>query len=160
MPNYVIAYHGGTKFASPAEGAKHMTKWRAWMGGLGDAVVNPGAPFGKSKTVSSDGVSDGGGPNGLAGYSIMKADSMDAAVEMAKACPHLDIGTIEVAEAHDSSHVEDTIGRPHRLAVTKALTSVNPDHPELLAAYRAAWAIVGRSVICTEPNLNAGAPSS
>ena len=28
----------------------------------------------------------------------MKADSMDAALEMAKRCPHLEIGTIEVAE--------------------------------------------------------------
>jgi hypothetical protein len=28
----------------------------------------------------------------------MKADSMDAALEMAKGCPQLEIGTIEVAE--------------------------------------------------------------
>ena len=98
MTNYIIAYHGGKKPDSPEEGAKHKAKWQAWVGGLGDAVVNPGTPLGKSKTVSSDGVSDDGGPNSLTGFSIVNANSMDAALEMAKACPFLDIGIIEVAE--------------------------------------------------------------
>ncbi len=98
MPNYIIAYHGGKKPESPEEGAKHMAKWKAWLDGLGDAVVNPGTPLGKSKTVTAKGVSDGGGPNALTGYSVVKADSMDAALDMAKACPFLDVGTLEVAE--------------------------------------------------------------
>ncbi len=98
MSNYVFAYHGGKKPESPEEGAKHMAKWEAWVGGLGDAVVNPGTPLGMSKTVSSGGVSDDGGSNPLLGFSIVKADSMDAALEMAKGCPHLEHGTIEVAE--------------------------------------------------------------
>ncbi len=32
------------------------------------------------------------------GFSIVTADGMDAALAMAKACPFLDMGTIEVAE--------------------------------------------------------------
>ena len=76
-----------------------MAQWNAWVGGLGNAVVSPGIPLGKPKTLSSDGVSDDGGSNPLLGFSIVKADSMDAALEMAKACPTLEIGgTIEVAE--------------------------------------------------------------
>jgi len=98
MANYVFAYHGGKMPESPEEGAKLMAKWKAWVGGLGDTMVNPGTPLGKSKTVSSSGVSDDGGSNPLLGFSIVKADSMDAALELAKACPHLEIGTIEVAE--------------------------------------------------------------
>lgn len=98
MNNYVFAYYGEPKFASPEQGAKHMAKWKAWVGGLGDVLINPGAPFGKTKTVSSGGVSSSGGPNRLVGYSIVKADSMDAALEMAKGCPHLEHGTIDVAE--------------------------------------------------------------
>ena len=98
MPNYIIAYHGGKKPESPEEGGKQMEKWQAWVDGLGDAAVNPGTPLGKSRIVSSDSVSDDDGPNSLTGYSIVKADTMDAALEMAKACPFLDIGTIEVAE--------------------------------------------------------------
>ena len=98
MSSYVIAYHGGKEPESPEEGTKHMARWKAWVDGLGDAVVNPGTPLGRSKTVSSRGVSDGGGSNPLTGFSIVKADSMDAALEMAKQCPFLEIGTLEVAE--------------------------------------------------------------
>ncbi len=99
MSNYVLSYHGGRSPESPEEGAKQMAKWRAWVGGLGDAVVNPGTPLGKPKTVSSGGVSDDGGSDPMIGFSIVKADSMDAALEMAKACPTLEIGgTIAVAE--------------------------------------------------------------
>ena len=98
MANYIVAYHGGKKPESPEEGAEDMAKWRTWVDGLGDAVVNPGTPLGKSKIVSSTGVSDNAGSNSLTGFSIVKADSMDAALEMAKACPFLDIGALEVAE--------------------------------------------------------------
>ncbi|MCZ6843050.1 MAG: YciI family protein, partial [SAR324 cluster bacterium] len=58
----------------------------------------PGSPLGMSKTVSSSGVSDDGGSNPLCGYTIVKADGMDAALAIARECPHLEIGTIEVAE--------------------------------------------------------------
>ena len=95
---FVFAYHGGKIPESPEERAKHMAKFEAWVGGLGDAVVNPGHPLGKSKTVSSSGVSDHGVPNTLVGFSIVKADSMDAALEMAKGYPRLEIGTVEVVE--------------------------------------------------------------
>jgi UDP-N-acetylmuramate--alanine ligase len=45
----------------------------------------------------------------------------------------LDVLGIVVAPAHAAAHVTD---RPHpdRLAVTKALTAIEPDHPELVAA--------------------------
>ena len=95
---FVFAYHGGKIPESPEEEAKHMAKFEAWVGGLGDAVVNPGHPLGKSKTVSSSGVSADGGSNSLVGFSIVKANSMDAALEMAKGYPHLEIGTVEVVE--------------------------------------------------------------
>ncbi len=99
MTNYVFAYHGGNKPESPEAGAKHMEKWGAWVSSLGDASVDPGNPLGMSKTVSADGVTDGGGANPMSGFSVVKADSMDAALEMAKECPFLEIGgTIVVAE--------------------------------------------------------------
>jgi hypothetical protein len=97
MPKYVIAYHGGKKIESSQEGAAHMAKWKAWVSGLGDAVVNPGTPLGKGKLISSRGVSDGGA-NLLTGFSMIMADNMEAALEMARGCPFLEIGTIEIAE--------------------------------------------------------------
>ena len=51
-----------------------------------------------SKTVGAGGVADDGGPNPLSGFSVVKADSMDAALELAKGCPFLEMGTIEVAQ--------------------------------------------------------------
>lgn len=97
MTNYVIAYHGGRKFATPQDGAAYMAKWKAWMGGLGDAMVDPGMPLGAGKLVSAAGVSDRGADL-LTGFSIVTADSLDAVLELARKCPHLDHGTIEVAE--------------------------------------------------------------
>ena len=70
----------------------------AWVGGIGDALVNPGTPLGKPKSVSSGGVSDDSESNRLTGFSIVRADSMDAALEMARGCPFLEVGTVDVAE--------------------------------------------------------------
>lgn len=99
MADYIFAYHGGEKPESPEAGAEMMAKWKAWLAGLGDAVVNPGTPLGMSKTVSSEGVADDGGANPLSGFSVVTAESMGAALEMAKNCPTLELGgTIEVAE--------------------------------------------------------------
>jgi UDP-N-acetylmuramate--alanine ligase len=64
---------------------------------------------------------------------------------------------IPIAWEHSPAHVTDPPG-PDRLAVTKALTAIQPDHPELLAARRAripvepwqqvvADAAVGRALI-------------
>jgi len=98
MSDFMFAYHGGKAPSSPEEGAKHMEKWKTWVADLGDAMVNPGTPLGMSKTVSAQGVTDDGGSNPLMGYSIVSADNMDAALEIAKTCPFIEMGTIEVAE--------------------------------------------------------------
>jgi hypothetical protein len=98
MSEFMFAYHGGKKPESPEAGAEMMARWHAWIEDIGDAMVNPGTPLGMSKTVSTDGVSNDGGSNPLAGFSVVKADSMEAALELAKGCPFLEMGTIEVAE--------------------------------------------------------------
>ena len=98
MPKFVFAYHGGKAPESPEEGAKVMAAWEAWMNGLGEAIVDPGNPVGMSKTVTASGVEDNGGSNPLSGYTLVNADSIEAACEMAKGCPILVDGTIEVAE--------------------------------------------------------------
>ena len=104
MPNFVLVYHGGKNFETKDEGEAHMIKWKAWNEKLGEAVVDPGVPVGPSKTVSSAGVVDNGGANPISGITILKAESFKAVLEMAKACPHIDIGgSIEVAEAMNMS---------------------------------------------------------
>ncbi|MDC0737633.1 hypothetical protein N6L24_05035 [Cognatishimia sp. SS12] len=100
MAKFAFVYHGGGKPETPEEGEKVMAKWMDWYGGMGASVADPGAPVGMSKTVTASGVQDDGGANPTSGYTIVTADNMDAALEMAKGCPILDggKGTVEVAE--------------------------------------------------------------
>ncbi|MGB0855276.1 MAG: YciI family protein [Pikeienuella sp.] len=98
MPNYMLAYHGGKMPETPEEGAAVMEKWGAWLGGMGEAVVDGGNPVGMSKTVSASGVTNDGGANPLSGYSIIQAESMEAATKLAAGCPIIEHGTVEVAE--------------------------------------------------------------
>ena len=89
MANFMIAYHGGDKPSSKEEGMAHMGKWKAWIESLGDAVVNPGTPLMTSKIVTSSNVETDTGSDFMNGYAIVKAENMDAAVEIAKADPFL-----------------------------------------------------------------------
>jgi hypothetical protein len=99
MADYLLAYHGGATPETEEEGAQVMAAWGAWFESLGSAVVAGGDPTGAAKTVSTDGVSDGGGANPVTGYSIVSADSLDAAAELVKGCPVLAVGgSIEVSE--------------------------------------------------------------
>ncbi|MCF6233189.1 MAG: hypothetical protein L3J36_08845 [Rhodobacteraceae bacterium] len=100
MPQYLFAYHGGDTPESEEEGKKTMAQWMAWFGGMGDAVVQPGAQLGMSKTVSGSGVADGGGANPTSGYTVIAAKNIEAACEMAKGCPMVVAGngSVEVAE--------------------------------------------------------------
>ena len=102
MPKYVFAYHGGGMPESEEEQAQHMAAWESWMST--DAFVDRGAPTGMAMTVSSDGsIAEGGGTNPISGYGIVQADSMEAAVELAKGCPIVTMseGTVEVAETFE-----------------------------------------------------------
>ncbi len=98
MPQFIFAYHSGKIPEDPEEGAKLMARWQAWMAGPGDGMVNPGHPVGKSSTVSSSGVTNDGGSNPLSGFSLVEADNIEAAIEIAKGCPHIEHGSIEIAE--------------------------------------------------------------
>ncbi len=102
MPEFVFAYHGGKTPETQEEGEKVMAAWQTWMGGMGTALVQPGAPVGMSKTVSASGVADNGGSNPISGYSVVSAADIDAATEMAKGCPMVvdGSGSVEVAEIH------------------------------------------------------------
>ena len=99
MPQYVIVYLGGDQPSSPEEGKKHFAKYQAWLSSLGGSAVSPANPLKDTNTVNSDGTVTTGGTSTMSGYTIIEADSMEAALEIAKACPFLDIGgSLEVSE--------------------------------------------------------------
>jgi hypothetical protein len=95
----MLAYRGGGMAATDEERQQAMAAWGAWFGGLGDAVVDGGNPFAGSASIGSDGTVSDGASSSLTGYSVLKADSLAAATEMAKGCPVLTSGgTVDVYE--------------------------------------------------------------
>ena len=99
MPQYIITYLGGNQPASPEEGKQHFAKYKAWLSSLGDAAVSPANPFKNTSTVNADGSVTTGSTTSMSGYTIIEAETMEAALAIAKACPFLDIGgSLEVSE--------------------------------------------------------------
>ncbi len=103
MPKFLFVYHGGKAPDSPEDGQKQMVAWTAWFADIGAALIDPGAPVGQSRTVIATGVTGDGGANPASGYSVISADSVEAATEIAKGCPMLGGagGSVEVAELID-----------------------------------------------------------
>jgi len=103
MPHYLFAYHGGKTPETPKETEIEIERWYSWFDSISDVVIDPGNPVGMSRTVSATGVHDNGGPNPLSGYTTIQTDSIDRAIELAKTCPIIGDGSIEVAEIHEVS---------------------------------------------------------
>jgi hypothetical protein len=92
MKKFLFLYMGGMETKSPEDGKKIMEAWMAWFGRVGDKVVDGGAPLGSRKTV-------GTGTTGVTGYSLINADSLEAAIKLTDNHPHImSGGSIEVCE--------------------------------------------------------------
>jgi hypothetical protein len=99
MANYLLAYKGGSMAQTDAEREAAMAAWGGWFGSLGQAVVDGGNPFGPSLSVTGEGALSDGTSSNLTGYSVLAADSLAAAGELAKSCPVLASGgSVEVYE--------------------------------------------------------------
>ncbi len=99
MPQFVLTYLGGQRPASPEEGQRQRTKYMEWLASLGESAVSPANPFKNTRTVRPDGTVVSGGTTGMSGYTIIKAETFDRALEIAKACPFLETGgSLEVSE--------------------------------------------------------------
>jgi hypothetical protein len=106
MKNYVVIYFVPAELtaamseASPEEMEKGMEAWMVWAKACGDGLVDLGTPLGNGYKISSTGSS--ASSRGVAGYSILQAESMDAAKQMLDGHPHLGWGAgceIEVYES-------------------------------------------------------------
>ncbi|MGB5557937.1 MAG: YciI family protein [Paracoccaceae bacterium] len=99
MSKYVIVYLGGDQPSSPEEGKKHFAKYQEWLSSLGDSAVSPANPLKGTSTVNPDRTVSIGSTTSMSGFTIIEADSQDAAISIAKDCPFLDVGgTLEVSE--------------------------------------------------------------
>lgn len=97
MPKFILVYHGGKESMDPDEGAKHKQRYMEWMNEVGAALVSPANPMGPSKMVTADGVREVPAGEALSGYSVVEVGDLDEALEIAKSCPFLEIGDLEVA---------------------------------------------------------------
>jgi hypothetical protein len=66
-----------------------MAAWSRWMDVHEADIVDQGAPLGKTKRTTSDGIEDAS--NNLAAYVKVRAESQQAAAEMFKDHPHFSI---------------------------------------------------------------------
>ena len=95
----MIVYLGGNPPSTPEEGKLHFTKYMKWLSSLGAAAVSPANPLKNTSTVNPDATVTGGGTSTMSGFTIIEADTMDAALSIAKDCPFLEVGgSLEVSE--------------------------------------------------------------
>ena len=91
MSTFILTFRGATdRSLSEADGAA----WMAWFGELGSSIVDPGSQVGATSTL-------GIAPSmtAVTGYTIIRADDLDAAVGLAKGCPGLSQGgAVEIGE--------------------------------------------------------------
>ena len=94
MATFLLLYSGGKMPEGEAETKQVMGAWDRWMHQHHDAIVDGGNPFTPvAKTISPGGkVTDGPVGTPASGYTLIKAGSLNQAVEIAKGCPVLEGG--------------------------------------------------------------------
>jgi hypothetical protein len=103
MGNYLFAYQGGMMADTDEQRQAAMQAWGSWFGKLGPAIVDPGNPFAASTSVNGNGAS-GEASSKLTGYTVVKADSLDAASALTEGCPVFSGGgSIDVYETIEVS---------------------------------------------------------
>jgi hypothetical protein len=87
------------KNSTPEQQKKGMEAWMKWMNANKASLVEGGAPLGKTKRVDANGATDT--KNEVGGYSVVQAESHDAATKIfGKDHPHLQMpgAWIEIVE--------------------------------------------------------------
>jgi hypothetical protein len=93
MANFLLTFHGGGMPETKDAQDQAIAAWNGWFGSLGDALVDGGNPISQTKAISPDGsVMDA--TSAPTGYTIIKADDLDAAVALARGCPVLAGGAV------------------------------------------------------------------
>jgi YCII-related domain len=106
MTTFVLAYRAPEKrldemlAALDDEGrTAGLGAWRDWFETMGSSLVDQGNPVNDARTLGNCGPG-----TRIGGYSIISADDIDAAVEIARGCPSLERdGGVEVGEVLELS---------------------------------------------------------
>jgi hypothetical protein len=92
MTSYLVTYHGGGMPDTEEGRQQAMAAFGAWVGKVGDALTDPGAPLGAAMTVSADGVQPGRADGPIAGYSVLRAEDMESAISLVRDHPFVGRG--------------------------------------------------------------------
>jgi hypothetical protein len=84
--------------STPEQQRAGMDAWMAWSKKAGSAIVDLGAPLGKTLKVTPAGAT--ATRNDIGGYTIMQGESKEAVAETLKGHPHFTVpdGFIEIVE--------------------------------------------------------------
>jgi hypothetical protein len=82
MGKYVYIYYAGKD-----TDAGDDTAWGNWFGTLGDKIIDAGNPFGDGGQAVHMGGIMSITEKPVTGYSIVTADNLEEATELAKGCP-------------------------------------------------------------------------
>ena len=103
MARFMMLYKGPAtpmEEFTPEQSEQQMQAWGAWMGRIGGALVDGGAPFATRAAVRADGTD--GAPSDLNGYTIVEAADLDAAKAFCDGHPFLsdgrDVFSVEIYE--------------------------------------------------------------
>lgn len=104
MKKFLVLYRAPTasfeqmKKATPEQQKAGMDAWMTWAKKAGPAIVDLGAPLGKSLRATKDGATPS--TNDLGGFSILQAESKEALAETLKGHPHFMMpeGSIDIVE--------------------------------------------------------------
>ena len=93
MSKFIYIYQGPAtpmdQF-TPEQSEKETAAWGTWMGRVGSALVDGGAPFAGGLALVDDGATAAAAD--LTGYSIVEAADLDAAKALAEGHPFLSEG--------------------------------------------------------------------
>lgn len=85
MANYVISFRVPADYKPAADATE---QWKAWFGGLGESLVD----VGRAVTEYASAGEVGGGESRFVAYSVVNADSLEAALAIAKESPVMSSG--------------------------------------------------------------------
>ena len=65
-----------------------MAAWQEWFGSMADRTVEQGGLWGGAREITENGTKELPlGPDSITGYLIFRAESLDEAEELVRACP-------------------------------------------------------------------------
>jgi hypothetical protein len=108
MSKFLFIYHSPMTPAEAAPPAPEdmeasMGEWNAWGAKVGDGLIDFGTPLANGVRVSPGGAT---APSTLevSGYSLIEAENAEAALDLAKQHPHLNMPGSEI-EVHEAHHI-------------------------------------------------------